>query len=367
MRMSNILTENKELNGSSTKIRTSVIGATGYTGVELIRILSGHPQVKISQLISETYQNQEIAAVFPHLSQIVVGDFNNLNIRAIAENSDVVFLALPHTKAIPLISELLVENIKVIDLSADLRLDDGAIYEKWYQHPQACSTLLESAVYGLAEIGKREQIAKARLIANPGCYPTATILALAPLLTSKVLDLSTAPLVIDAKSGISGAGRSLNLTTHFCEAVNSFTAYQVGGVHRHIPEIEQELSKLADQQLMVQFTPHLVPMPRGLMVTIYCKLKQQTGIEKIKQLFDEYYKGCQFIRINAHARPTTKAVVGTNYCDISLTLDMRTGYLVVISTIDNLLKGASGQAVQNMNLMYGLSEHVGLEHIATYP
>ena len=348
-------------------IRVSIIGATGYTGVELIRILSRHPQVQISQLISETYKDQEVAKVFPHLANIVVGNFSSLDITQIADTSDIVFLALPHTKGIAFAAELLAAKVKVVDLSADLRLNNGVTYEKWYQHPPASEKLLQTAVYGLAEIGLRKQIATASLIANPGCYPTATILALAPLLVNRSLDLDSGPLIIDAKSGVSGAGRSLNLATHFCEVSNSFTAYQVAGVHRHIPEIEQELSKLAAQPLIIQFTPHLVPMPRGLMVTAYCKLKSMISIEEIKDIFDEYYRDCYFIRISTNGRPTTKSVAGSNYCDISLHLDVRTGYLVVVSAIDNLLKGASSQAVQNMNLMYGLAENMGLEHIAVYP
>ena len=348
-------------------IRASVIGATGYTGVELVRILSRHPQVELGHLVSETYKNQEIASVFPHLAHIVTGSFSSLDITKITAASDVVFLALPHCTGITLAAEILAAEIKVIDLSADLRLNDGAVYEKWYQHTPASQALLQTAVYGLAEIGKREQIATAKLIANPGCYPTATILALAPLLTHKLLDLDAGPLILDAKSGVSGAGRSLNLATHFCEASNSFSAYQIAGIHRHIPEIEQELSKLAGLTLTTQFTPHLMPMPRGLMVTAYCKLKQVVGLDKIKDIFTKYYQDSYFVRINTHERPATKAVSGTNFCDISLHLDTRTGYLIVVSVIDNLLKGASGQAIQNMNLMYGLDERIGLEQIAIYP
>ncbi|MFN7094166.1 MAG: N-acetyl-gamma-glutamyl-phosphate reductase [Burkholderiales bacterium] len=349
-------------------IKASIIGASGYTGVELIRLLSQHPQVEISQLISETYQDQSIAQVFPHLTKAITADFTRIDPVAIAATSNVVFLALPHTAAAPLAEKLLAKGCKVIDLSADLRLKDGATYQQWYQHAPASPELLQTAVYGLAEIGKRKQIAAANLIANPGCYPTASILALAPLLVLDMVDLQAGPIILDAKSGVSGAGRSLSLATHFCEISNSLSAYQIAGIHRHIPEIEQELSLLAHQQLTIQFTPHLVPMPRGLMVTAYCKLKQVTDLEQIYASYANYYQDSFFVRLTKQdLRSSTKAVIGTNFCNISLHLDRRTNYVVIVSVIDNLLKGASAQAVQNMNLMYGLTEHLGLEHIAIYP
>lgn len=348
------------------KIKASIIGASGYTGVELIRLLSAHPQVELAHLVSETYQQQELAKVFPHLAHLM-HQFVSLNLTQLAQQSDIVFLALPHTKATAIAAELLHYGCKVIDLSADLRLNDGATYEQWYQHPAADSALLTQAVYGLAEIGYREQIAGASLIANPGCYPTATLLALAPLLKNKLLDLSAAPVIIDAKSGVSGAGRSLSLATHFCETSNNFSAYQVGGVHRHTPEIEQELGKLAGKELMIQFTPHLIPIPRGLMVTAYCPLNATQDLKQISQLYTEYYQDSYFVSLNNQERTGVKPVIGTNFCQISLHLDPRTNYLVVVSVIDNLLKGASGQAVQNMNLMYQLPETTGLTALAIYP
>lgn len=348
------------------KIKASIIGASGYTGVELIRLLSAHPQVELAHLVSETYQQQELTQVFPHLAHLM-HQFISLNLTQLAEESDIVFLALPHTKAAAIAAELLQHGCKVIDLSADLRLNDGKTYEQWYQHPAADDTLLAQAVYGLAEIGYRQQIASACLIANPGCYPTATLLALAPLLKNKLLNLSAAPIIIDAKSGVSGAGRSLSLATHFCEASNNFSAYQVGGIHRHIPEIEQELGKLAGNKLMIQFTPHLIPIPRGLMVTAYCPLNSSLSLAQINQLYAEYYQDNYFVVLNNQERSGVKTVVGTNFCQISLHLDPRTNYLVVVSVIDNLLKGASGQAVQNMNLMYQLAETTGLSALAVYP
>lgn len=348
------------------KIKASIVGASGYTGVELIRLLSAHPQVELAHLVSETYQQQELTQVFPHLVHLM-HQFISLNLTQLAEESDIVFLALPHTKAAAIAAELLQHGCKVIDLSADLRLNNGKTYEQWYQHPAADDTLLAQAVYGLAEIGYRKQIASACLIANPGCYPTATLLALAPLLNNQLLNLSAAPIIIDAKSGISGAGRSLSLATHFCETSNNFSAYQVGGIHRHIPEIEQELGKLAGNKLMIQFTPHLIPIPRGLMVTAYCPLNSSLSLAQINQLYAEYYQDNYFVTLNNQERSGIKAVVGTNFCQISLHLDPRTNYLVVVSVIDNLLKGASGQAIQNMNLMYQLPETTGLSALAVYP
>lgn len=349
-------------------IRASIIGASGYTGIELIRLLTGHPNVAISYLISETYQEQEVTQVYPHLAHLISHSFSSLEIEKVAKNSNVVFLALPHTKSAAIAKQLLIYGCKVIDLSADLRLNDGQVYSQWYQHPAPDNELLKQAVYGLAEIGLHSQIADSQLIANPGCYPTATILALAPLLKHNYLDLDSTPLIIDAKSGVSGAGRSLNLNTHFCEVMNNFSAYQIAGLHRHIPEIEQELGKLAKQKLTIQFTPHLLPTPRGLLVTAYCKLNSDYSPAQIEELYQKYYADSFFVRIAPkQARPGIKAVIGSNFCDISLHLDLRTNYLVVVSSIDNLIKGASGQAVQNMNLMYGLVEWTGLQAASTYP
>lgn len=351
------------------KIRTSIIGASGYTGIELVRLLNSHPHVELKYLVSETYQGQEIAQIFPHLAKLINTNFSSPGVMQIARDSDVVFLALPHTKSILFAKDLLSLGCKVVDLSADLRLNEGAIYEKWYSHPAPSQELLKQAVYGLPEIGLCTQISKSNLVANPGCYPTATILGLAPIISRQYLDLVNMPLIIDAKSGVSGAGRSLNLNTHFCEAMNNFSAYQVGGIHRHIPEIEQELTKLAKEPITIQFTPHLVPMPRGMMVTIYCKLKiKLNNIAEIAKIYTEYYQDSYFIRINtSEPRPGVKAVTGSNFCNIYLYLDKRTNCLSVISLIDNLLKGASGQAVQNMNLMYQLPEWAGLQATGTYP
>lgn len=349
-------------------IKASIIGASGYTGIELIRLLNSHPNVALSYLVSETYQGQEVIQVFPHLAHLLSHSFDRLAIEKIGQNSNVVFLALPHTQSAAIAEQLFVYGCKVIDLSADFRLNDGGVYTQWYQHPAPNTALLNQAVYGLAEIGLHKQIHDGQLIANPGCYSTATILGLAPLLKNNCLDLDHGPLIVDAKSGVSGAGRVPSLSLHFCEAINNFSAYQLAGVHRHIPEIEQELSKLAGQDLVIQFTPHLLPTPRGLLITAYCRLNSNYSLSQIKEIYQQYYADSFFVRVSGdQIRPGIKSVIGSNFCDISLHLDLRTNYLVVVSCIDNLIKGASGQAVQNMNLMYELEEWTGLQAAAIYP
>ena len=311
---------------------------------------------------------QALAEVYPHLAHLDLPEFSSLDIEEIAKSSDIVFLALPHTKSAELAAKLLKFSCKVIDLSADLRLDDPSVYKKWYQYPSAPEELLTAATYGLAEIGNKEIIVQSQVVANPGCYPTATLLGLAPLIAANYLDLENNLIVIDAKSGVSGAGRSLNLTTHFCESVNNFSAYQVGGIHRHIPEIEQELTKLAQQQIQVQFTPHLLPIPRGMLVTTYTRLKNTYTLTDVYECYQSYYANQPFIRLyNGQKSPNIKNILGTNFCDIGIYLDTRTNYLTIISCIDNLIKGASGQALQNMNLMFALPETTGLQAIANYP
>lgn len=349
-------------------IRASIIGASGYTGIELVRLLSTHPQVSISHLVSETYSGQSVSAVYPHLEHLTQLKFSRLDYRAITESSDVVFLAMPHGATAPIIKQLLsTSNCRLIDLSADMRLNDGEIYRLWYQHPPLAAEILSQAVYGLAEVGYRKELANARLVANPGCYPTATILGLAPALAHDLIDLTHLPLIIDAKSGISGAGRGLKLNTHFCEAMDNFSAYQVGGIHRHIPEIEQELSKISRQAVTVNFTPHLLPTIRGMLITAYARLKPGYDLAQINQIYHAYYHASRMVRLTTATNPGTKAVIGSNFCNIKLHVDQRTNYLIIVSSIDNLLKGASGQAVQNMNLMYHLDETSGLVNPGVYP
>ncbi|AUR51274.1 N-acetyl-gamma-glutamyl-phosphate reductase [Aquella oligotrophica] len=349
------------------KIKASIIGASGYTGVELIRLLNAHPNVKLQYLVSENNAGSKVGDIYPHLDTADNYSFSNPDIEAIAKNSDVVFLALPHTKSITAVSKLIEYNCKIIDLSSDFRLKNGANYQKWYQHPAASQSLLDQAVYGIPEINAAN-IKRATLIANPGCYPTASILGIAPLIKNQLLDIPlNHPLVIDAKSGVSGAGKTPNPHTHFCEVSNNFSAYQAGGIHRHIPEIEQELGILAGKDFTIQFTPHLIPIPRGLMATIYAPVKKNISQTEIIDCYKSFYQHQEFIKINSLPRPDLKTVIGTNNCNISLHLDQRTGYLIIISAIDNLIKGASGQAIQNMNLMFGLPETSGLTQLAIYP
>ncbi len=348
-------------------IRASIIGASGYTGIELTRLLDKHPQTKLQYLVSENNAGNKIGAVYPHLASLTEYSYSNPELNQIAAESDVIFLALPHSKSIAAVKKLIEYDCKIIDLSSDFRLKNGATYQEWYNHQPADESLLHQAVYGLPEIN-RLTIANAKLIANPGCYPTASILALAPLIKNKLINFSyDCPLIIDAKSGVSGAGRGLNLQTHFCEVTNNFSAYQIGGLHRHIPEIEQELSNLAEEKLTIQFTPHLIPIPRGLMATIYIPVNKNISQAEIVDYYMNFYAQEKFVTVNSLARPDLKSVIGTNNCNISLHLDKRTGYLVVVSAIDNLLKGASGQAVQNMNLMFGKDETLGLTQLAIYP
>lgn len=350
------------------QIRVSIIGASGYTGIELIRVLLNHPRVHLSHLVSPSNAGHEVAEIYPHLQNIIYDHFDELDIQKLGEDSDIVFLALPHGESAKLLPELLDNHCRIIDLSADLRLNDGEEYAKWYGGEAPAASLLSQAVYGLPEVYPHDAIAQAAIIANPGCYPTASILGLAPLLANALVDIDNTPLIIDAKSGVSGAGRGLSLTTHFCEVSNNFSAYQAGGIHRHIPEIEQELSKLAQQKVQIQFTPHLIPVPRGLMVTAYCRLNDSYSLHEIEQLYQEYYFGKSFVRIMPQsAKAGIKPVLGSNYCNIHLYLDSRNNYLTIVSCIDNLIKGASGQAIQNMNLIAGLNEYCGLKNIPVYP
>ncbi len=326
------------------------------------------PKAKLAHLVSPSNSGSNIADVYPHLTEIIYDKFDSLDIDKIADDSDIIFMALPHGEALQLIPKFLDKHCKIIDLSADMRINDGKTYSEWYHVEHHNQELLDAAVYGLPEIYLHEAISRSAIIANPGCYPTATILSLAPLLQNNLIDTENRPLIIDAKSGVSGAGRSLSLATPFCEAMNNFTAYQIGGIHRHIPEIEQELSKLAKRKVQIQFTPHLIPMPRGMMVTSYCHLNNNFSIGQIEKIYQEYYFGKPFVRIMSHQnRASVKSVIGSNFCDIYLSLDLRTNYLTVISCIDNLIKGASGQAIQNMNIISGLHEYTGLQNIPFYP
>jgi N-acetyl-gamma-glutamyl-phosphate reductase len=346
------------------KIKVSIIGATGYTGIELIRILKAHPRIELSILVSHSYVGKKIWEVYPHLYFYIDSLCKDEKIDEVIKNSDCIFTALPHGHAMNLAREIIKNNKILIDLGADFRIKDHKIYEEWYKLEHSAKDLLENSVYGLPEI-YRDKIKNAKLIANPGCYPTSIILALYPVLKEKLIDVDN--IIIDSKSGVSGAGRSPLLETHFCEVNENIKAYSVPN-HRHIPEIEQELSIIAGKEVKISFIPHLIPINRGILSTIYTKLQINITEEEILTLYKNFYKREKFIRILPKGMlPSTKNVLGTNFCDISITVDKRTNRLIIISAIDNLIKGAVGQAVQNMNIVFGFDEDEGLKYISFYP
>lgn len=337
-------------------MKVSVIGATGYTGAELVRILSRHPEVELVSITSQTFAGKKISEIYPFLSTDLVCE--ELDIDKIASSSSFVFTALPHKTSMEIVGELYLRGKRVVDLSADFRLKDPALYEKWYGVSHSKRKLLHEAVYGLPEL-YREKIREARLVANPGCYPTSIILALAPLLKSHLIKEES--IIVDAKSGVTGAGRKLTLATHFPEINENFYPYKVEG-HRHLPEMEQELSRLAGTQVKVTFVPHLVPLNRGILSTCYASLKRYTEVEKILRIYRDFYKDEPFVEILEKGKvPRISDVATSNRCRIGLAVDERTDRIIVISAIDNLGKGASGQAVQNMNIMCGFKEDEGLK------
>lgn len=344
-------------------IRVAVVGASGYTGVELLRLLVRHPEVELTCVTSRQYEGQQIADVFPSLAQIVTHRCCAVDVAAIAENADVVFTALPHKTAMEVVPGFLDAGCRVVDLSADYRLKDVAVYEAWYQ-AHSSPQLLREAVYGLPELYRCE-IERARLVANPGCYPTSIALALAPLLKAGVIDHRT--LIVDSKSGTSGAGRSAKTGSLFCEVNEGFKAYGVGS-HRHTPEIEQTLSALAGESVVVNFTPHLLPVNRGILSTCYATLATGVSQQDVDGLFSQSYAREPFVRLCQNGQlPNTGYIQGSNYADIGVVVDHRTQRVIVVSAIDNLVKGAAGQAVQNMNLMCGFDELSGLDVVPLYP
>ncbi|MBH0188845.1 MAG: N-acetyl-gamma-glutamyl-phosphate reductase [Nitrospira sp.] len=347
------------------KFRVAIAGASGYAGAELVRLAAAHPFYEITAVTSEKSAGQLVSTVFPNLTGIVEHRFEALAPEALAERADAVFLALPHTKSQDPVALCMKAGKLVVDLSADYRLKDVAAYEQWYQTPHTHPGLLGEAVYGLPEL-HREAIAKARLVASPGCYPTAAILQLAPLIAKNLVQPDL--IVIDAKSGISGAGRSPALPYHFPEAHESLEPYKIGK-HRHIPEIEQELSGIIGKTgaVTVTFTPHLVPMNRGILSTAYCKLVHDMTLADLRSLYREFYKGERFVRLYEDIVPNPRYLKGSNFCDVGVYTDPRAGWVVTVAAVDNLVKGAAGQAIQAMNLMMGLPEESGLTLPSSYP
>ncbi len=343
-------------------IRVGVIGATGYAGAELVRILSDHPDVQLTALTSRKYAGMKYDSIYPSMAGVVNLACEEFNEDSFCNKVDIIYIALPHRIPMEIVPGLIRRGKKVIDLSADFRFKDVLIYEKYYQ-PHTAKELLKEAVYGLCEI-YFDKIKNAALIGNPGCYPTSVLLPLMPLLKGDFLDINT--IIVDSKSGVSGAGRSLSLTTQFCEANESFKAYKVAQ-HRHCPEIEEILSTEAKKPVKITFVPHLVPMTRGMFTTIYVNLEKKIGDEEIHNSISSFYAGHPFIRICPENRvPDTLHVRGTNYCDIGFKIDEPNNRLIIMSVIDNLVKGAAGQAVQNMNIMLGLDENRGLNN-APFP
>jgi len=343
--------------GESQMRRVAIAGASGYTGVELLRFLVQHPAVQVVALTADTHANQPISQVFPNLNGFVDLTCAPLDPAALAREAEFVFLALPHKASMTVGAELVERGARVLDLSADFRLKDPAAYSTWYGFEHTAPALLSKAVYGLPEL-HREAIAAARLVAVPGCYPTSTILGLAPLLAKGLVDVET--IVVDSISGVSGAGRKPELPTHYSEVNESLKAYGVAK-HRHTPEIEQELSGVAGRPVMVTFTPHLAPLTRGILTTITARLIRPQATAGLLAVYREFYREQPFVRVLDEGRlPETKHVLHSNLCDIGVVSDARTGRVIMVSAIDNLAKGASGQAVQCFNLMAGLDERTGL-------
>ena len=347
---------------TENKINVCVLGASGYTGSDFIRLAARHPHINITALTAHAHAGKEMAEVFPHLSILDLPRLTKLE-EVDFSAIDAVVCGLPHGTTQKLISEL-PDTIKVVDMSADFRLRDADTYEKTYGKPHQAQELQKSAAYGLTELN-REDIKKARLVACPGCYPTATLLVLSPLLESAVI--STEDIIIDAKSGVTGAGRGLKQNTLFSEAGEGLSPYSVG-VHRHAPEIEQELTKSSGQNIVVNFTPHLIPMSRGELVTCHVKLTKGATVDDLRQTLTKQYQAEPFVRIlPENTMPATQHVRGSNQCQIAVFKDRIPGRAIVIGVIDNLVKGSAGQALQNFNLMFGLEETLGLEQLPMFP
>lgn len=343
--------------------RVSVYGASGYTGQELLRLLIRHPQAEITAITSRKYKGSPLSDVFPVFKDLTAITFMDASPEEVVSLCDVVFLALPHGEAMDVAPIFLAAGKKVVDLGADFRFNDLDTYEQWYG-AHSSPDFIPRAVYGLPEL-HRDIIKGADFVANPGCYPTGAILGVAPLISDGYIDVSS--IVVDAKSGVSGAGREPQLGSLFCEVNEGFKAYKVG-THRHTPEIEQELSLLAQEDIRILFTPHLVPINRGILSTIYGLSRTDLSVYELVKIYEDFYRDEPFVRIQKPGvMPTVASVRGSNYCDIGITADDRTNRIVVVSVIDNLVKGAAGQAIQNMNLMCGIPERTGLDIVSLFP
>ncbi len=349
-------------------IKAGIIGSTGYAGGELVRILINHPEVEIVWYGSRSYIDKKYADVYRNMFQLVEDRCLDDNMEELSRQVDVIFTATPQGFCASMVNEELLSRAKVIDLSADFRIKDVNVYEKWYGIEHKAPQFIEEAVYGLCELN-RERVKGARLLANPGCYPTCSTLSIYPLVKEGLIDLST--LIIDAKSGTSGAGRGAKVDNLYCEVNENIKAYGVAG-HRHTPEIEEQLGYAAGEEVLLNFTPHLVPMNRGILITAYASLKKENGAlpsyEKVRAAYEKYYTDEKFVRLlDKNVCPETKWVEGSNYVDVNFKIDERTGRVIMMGAMDNLVKGAAGQAVQNMNLMFGFPEEMGLNLVPMFP
>lgn len=345
-------------------IKVGIIGSTGYAGAELVRLLLAHPEAEIVWYGSRSYVDKKYSSVYQNFFKLVDAKCMDDNMEELAEDVDVIFTATPQGLCAGLVNDDILSKVKIIDLSADFRLKDVSVYEKWYGIIHASPKYLSEAVYGLCEIN-REDIKSARIIANPGCYTTCSILTTLPLVREFIIDANS--LIIDAKSGTSGAGRGAKVNNLYCEVNESIKAYGVT-THRHTPEIEEQLSYACGQEVMINFTPHLVPMNRGILVTAYANLNENVTYEDVKAVYEKYYGSEYFIRLlDKDICPETRWVEGSNFVDIGFKIDERTGRIVMMGALDNLVKGAAGQAVQNMNIMFGLREDMGLKLAPVFP
>ena len=345
-------------------IKVGIIGATGYAGSELVRILLGHKDVEIKWYGSRSYIDKKYASIYQNFFQLVDATCMDDNMETLADQVDVIFTATPQGLCASLVNEEILSKVKIIDLSADFRLKDVKVYEEWYKLEHKSPQFIEEAVYGLCEIN-REDVKKARLVANPGCYTTCSILTCYPLVKEGIIDPNT--IIVDAKSGTSGAGRGAKVDNLFCEVNENMKAYGVA-THRHTPEIEEQLGYACGEKITINFTPHLVPMNRGILATAYASLKKDVTYEEVKAIYDKYYADEKFVRVlEKDVCPQTKWVEGSNYVDVNFKIDPRTNRIIMMGAIDNLVKGAAGQAVQNMNLMFGLKESEGLELVPMFP
>ncbi|HHW30711.1 MAG TPA: N-acetyl-gamma-glutamyl-phosphate reductase [Clostridiaceae bacterium] len=344
-------------------VNVSIIGATGYVGIEMVRLIHNHPEFNIAAVVSQNFVGNKISDIYPNLKNVFDMECSALDIDKIAQVSDIVITALPHGVSKDVIPQLISRGIRVLDHSGDFRYKSVEVYEKWYNTTHGMPELLEISVYGLPEI-YRNQIKDAQLVANPGCYPTCSILGIWPLLKNNLIEKKN--IIIDAASGVTGAGRTTSLPYQFCECTENFKAYKVA-THRHTSEIEQELSFIAGEPLMVSFTPHLAPMKRGMLATIYANLAEKITASELIDIYKEHYKNDFFVRILDEGQiPETKNVAGSNFIDIGLVVDERLNRVIVLSALDNLGKGAAGQAVQDLNIMCGLPEETGLSSPGYY-